>query len=71
MEFKANEFQPNEVLKFIRQSTGKTQKEFADSIHKSKDWQFSNENGRTNFYFKDLLDIAKLYNLEIIIKKID
>ena len=69
MEFKANEFNPNETLKFIRQSTGKTQKEFAESIDKSKDWQYSNENGRTDFYFKDLVKIAKKYNIDIIIKK--
>ncbi|MCI8671795.1 MAG: helix-turn-helix transcriptional regulator [Bacilli bacterium] len=69
MEFKANNFKPNETLKFIRQSTGKTQKEFADSIKKSKDWQFSNENGRTTFYFKDLIEIANKYNLDIIIKE--
>lgn len=71
MEFKANNFEANEILKFIRQESGLTQADFAKSINKSKDWQYSNENGRTNYYFKDLLQIAKLYNIDIIIKKKD
>lgn len=69
MEIIANDYKPNEILKFIRQSTGKTQKEFSQSINKSKDWQYSNENGRTTYYFKDLIDIANKYKLKIIIKE--
>ena len=68
MEFKANDYKPNEILKFIRQSTGKTQKEFAESIHKSKNWVKSNEQDITRYYFEDLLNIAKKYNVQIIIK---
>lgn len=68
MQIIVNEYQPNEIIKFIRQNTGLTQKEFAKSIQKSKDWQQSNELGRTNYYFKDLMEIAKIYNLEIIIR---
>ena len=34
---KPNDYKPNEILYFIRQSTGKTQKEFAQTINKSKD----------------------------------
>lgn len=71
MEFKANDYKPNEILKFIRQSTGKTQKEFADSIQKSKNWVKSNEQDITRYYFEDLLKIAKKYNIKIIIKTDD
>ncbi len=69
MEFKANNYKPNDILKFIRQSTGKTQKEFAQTINKSENWQFCNEKGISNYYFKDLLDLANYYNIEIIIKE--
>lgn len=69
MKFKANDYKPNEILFFIRQNTGKTQKEFAKAIHKSKDWQQSNELGRTNYLFKDLLELANQYNIEIIIQE--
>ncbi len=70
MEFKANNYKPNEILRFMREATNMTQKDFAKRINKSKDWQQSNEYGRTNYYFKDLLNIANEYNFEIkIIKK--
>ena len=68
MQINVNDYKPNEVLKFIRQYTNKTQAEFANSINKSHAWQQSNELGRTNFFFKDLLEIVQKYNLEIIIR---
>ena len=69
MKIKANDYKPNEILYFIRQSTGKTQQEFAQTINKSKDWEQSNELGRSNFLFKDLLELAKIHNIEIIIQE--
>ncbi len=69
MKFIANDYKPNEILKFIRQNAGVTQAEFAKSLNKSKDWQQSNELGRTNYLFRDLLNIANVYNLEIVIQE--
>ena len=68
MEIKANKYKANEVLKFIRQNTNLTQKEFARRINKSEDWQYSNESGRSRYFFNDVIDIANTYDLEIIIK---
>lgn len=69
MEFKANDYKANEVLKFIRQSTGKTQEVFSKEIGKSKNWVKNNEQGINRYFFEDLLKIAKMYDIEIIIKK--
>ena len=69
MKINANDYKPNEVLRFIRQNSNLTQKEFAKKINKSEDWQYSNENGRSRYFFSDLMEIAKIYNLEIIIKE--
>lgn len=70
MEFRANNYKPNEILRFMREATNLTQEEFAKRINKSKDWQQSNEYGRTNYYFKDLIALANEFNFEIkIIKK--
>lgn len=66
MQIKGNDYKPNEILKFIRESTNKTQGEFAKSINKSKDWQQSNELGRTNYLFKDLLELCNKNNIEIL-----
>lgn len=68
MELNTNKYKPKEILKFIREYTNMTQKEFAKSINKSEAWQQSNELGRTNYYFKDLIEITKKYDMEIIIK---
>ena len=68
MEIKANKYKANEILKFIRQNTNLTQKEFAKRVNKSEDWEYSNESGRSRYYFSDLLEIANKYDLEIIIK---
>ncbi len=68
MEFKANDYQQNEIIKFIRQSTGKTQKEFAHELHKSTNWLRAIEQDINNIYFTDVLKIAKEFNIDIIIK---
>lgn len=68
MEIKANNYKANEILRFIRQNTDMTQKDFANTIGKSEDWEYSNECGRSRFYFSDLIEIANKHNLEIIIK---
>ena len=36
MEFKSNDYKPSEILKFMRQCSGLTQKELAAQIWKSK-----------------------------------
>jgi len=69
MEINVKNFKANEVMRFIRESTGLTQIEFAKRIGKSRDWQQSNESGRSNYYFNDLLKIAKLYDIDIIIRE--
>ena len=69
MEFKANNYNANETMKFIRQCTDLTQEKFSKEIKKSKSWVKSNEQGVSRYYFDDLLKIAKLFDIEIIIKK--
>jgi len=71
MDIKANDYEPKDILKFIRQSAGKTQKEFANDIGKSKDWVQSNEIGRSDYKFKDLMELANKNNIEIRIKSKD
>ena len=68
MEIKANKYAGKDILRFIRENTNLTQKEFAKNIDKSRDWQASNEIGRFHYSIDDLIKIANTYNLEIIIK---
>ena len=67
-EIKANKYKGKDILKFIRQNSNMTQKEFAESINKTRDWQASNEIGRSRYFIDDLIEIANIHNLEIIIK---
>lgn len=68
MEINASKYKGKEILKFIRENTNLTQKEFAENINKTRDWQASNEIGRCRYSVDDLIKIANKYNLEIIIK---
>lgn len=68
MEIKATKYNGKDILKFIRQNSNMTQKEFAQTINKTRDWQASNETGRSRYFIDDLIEIAKAHNLEIIIK---
>lgn len=68
MEIKANKYKGKDILKFIRQNSNMTQKEFAETINKTRDRQASNETGRSRYFIDDLINIANTHNLEIIIK---
>lgn len=65
MQINSNDFKANEIIKFIRQYTNLTQYEFAKKIGKSHAWVQSNELGRTNYLFKDLMEICNIFNIEI------
>lgn len=69
MEIKANNYKGKDILKIIRDNFDLTQKEFAKNINKTRDWQASNEIGRSRFFVDDLIKIANTYNLEIIIRE--
>lgn len=56
-------------MKIVREWTNKTQKEFREDVKKSNEWVKANETGKTNYYFKDLLNICKKNNIDITISK--
>lgn len=69
MKIIANNYEPNEMIKIIREWTELSQKEFGESINKSKDTIQSYELGRINMNLNTLYDIAKKHNLIITIEK--
>ena len=69
MEINANKYEPKDVIKIMRDTTNMTQKEFGCLVNKSSEWVKANESGKTNYYFKDLLELAKKCNIEIIIRQ--
>lgn len=59
------------ILRFMREATGKTQKEFSNSISKTNDWSYTNEAGINNYYANDLFELAKIHDFEIILIEIE
>lgn len=68
MKIKANDYKPNETLKFLRQGLDLTQEELAKSIGISKSSLEKYEYGTCNYTFETLLKIVKKHNLTIIIE---
>lgn len=68
MRIIANNYRADEVFKFIREYSGKTQKEFGKQINRSKTTIQYYEYGQRNYDFELLLEIAKKENLNIIIE---
>ncbi len=68
MKFRANDYKTNELIKFLREGLGLTQKEMAKraDLHKSSIEKY--EAGIMNYSFETLLKIAEKHNLEIIIQ---
>lgn len=69
MKIIANNYEPKDVIKIIREWTELSQKDFAKSINKSKDTIQSYELGRINMNLNTLYEIAKKHNLIITIEK--
>lgn len=69
MKINANKYEPKDIIKIIREWTNKTQKDFGKDINKTNEWVKANESGKTNFYFKDFLELCKKNNINITISK--
>lgn len=68
MKFSIKDYDAKDTIRFIREYTGLTQKDFAKKINKSYDWVQSVELGRLKYKFEDLIMICNLFNLTIIIQ---
>ncbi len=69
MKFRANDYNKGEILKIIRQSTNLTQKEFAEKMGKSTRTIEDYESGIVNYNMQFFKDVAKKFNVEIIIQR--
>lgn len=69
MKFKCNNYQTKDIIRFMRESTDKTQKEFARDIGKTREWCAAVEGGKSNVLLKDFITLAEINNINIIINK--
>ena len=68
MKIVANDYRANEVIRMIRENSGKTQGEFGKMIGKTRNAVQYYEYGQRNYDFELLLEIAKKENLIITIE---
>ena len=69
MKLVANQYKANELIKFIRENSGLTQEAFGKKIKRSRNAIQFYEYGQRNYDVELLLEIAKQFNLEIIIQE--
>jgi len=69
LKIRANDYKPNEIAKIIREWTGLTQRQFGETLHRSRHTVQSIELGRSNIYLHTLLDMADRHGIEITIEK--
>lgn len=69
MKIIANHYDEKEIMKILREWTGKNQAEFADSLGLSTITVQSYERGIRRYNFETLLKIAKKYGYTITIEK--
>lgn len=69
MQIKASNYESNEIIKFIREWTGLTQKQFGKPLYLSERSIRAYESGETKVRVETLLDICKIYGIDITISK--
>lgn len=65
MSVQFENYEQKDIIRFLREATGKTQTEFANDIGKSRSWIAKIENGEINILFKDFLELTKKNNIKV------
>ena len=69
MQLKAANYESKDIIKIIREWTELTQVDFAKSINRSRKTVEAYEYGKVKFSFEMFLNICKLYDIEVTIRK--
>jgi len=69
MKINCNNYQTKEIIRFMRESTDKTQKEFAYDVNKTREWCAAVEGGKSNVLLKDFIELANINNIKITMSK--
>ena len=69
MKIIANEYEPKDIMRMMRECTELNQKEFGKSINRSAKGIQAFELGTRNYNMHTLLQIAKTHNFKITIEK--
>lgn len=70
MKFVANDYEPKEIFKIIREWTELNQEELAKELNrKSRHGIKKYENGQNRFYFETILEICQNHDITITFEK--
>lgn len=70
MKLNANQYEPKDIFKILREWTGLTQEELGTELgKKGRAWAKGIESGKNRYYFSDLLELAKKHNITITFEK--
>lgn len=69
MQLRANDYKTKDIARIIREWTELSQKDFANTLHKSKRTIEAWEYGETTMNLRTFLEIAKKHNIEVILRK--
>ena len=69
MKVTLNKYEPKDVIRFIREATGLSQKEFGKSINKIERTIQDYEAGKRRYYTDTLKLICKVHKIEITIER--
>ena len=70
MKLTANDYEPKDIFKIIREWTGLTQEELAKELNRRSRHGIKNiEMGTNRFYFDTILEICKKHNITITFEK--
>lgn len=70
MKIIANNYQPKDIMRIIREWTELTQKDFGDSVGRSRDGIQKYESGKRKYTFETLMLFCEKHNIKVTIEKI-
>ncbi len=68
-QIKAHDYETWEIIRFIREWTELTQRDFGNSINRAAKTIADYECGRCNVNLKLFLEMCKVHGIEVIIRK--
>lgn len=69
MVIKCNNYKQKEIMRFMRDCTGKTQTEFAKSINRTRSWSAKAERDEIKISLNDFLELARIHKIDIIMEQ--
>ena len=71
MKIIANNYEPKDIIRIIREWSGLSQKDFGKTVNCSQSTILSYELGRRNYNIQTLMHIAKVHGITITLEKKD